>query len=105
MISTVAGIPAAPVVAVAAVAADMASCSRLSSLRHRRDVFGHACGESFHIVAAFEQRKHASSAMTVSRLDDPFRDLAIRLLGHAHAAEGVADVGVEAGGEEDRVRL
>jgi len=67
-------------------------------------VFGNARGETLHVVAAFEQRENASAAVTLCRFDNSRGDLPVRLLRHAHAAEGVAAVGVETGGEEDRVR-
>ena len=68
-------------------------------------MFSDARGQSLHIVAAFEQRQDAALAVTLGGFDDPPRDLAVRLLGYAHAAEGIAAVSVEAGGEEDRIRL
>src|SRR5438445_10484617 len=39
--------------------------------------------------------------MTLGRLDNATGDLAVCLLAHAHAAEGVAAMGVETGREQD----
>ena len=64
-----------------------------------------ARGEPFHVVAAFEQREHAPAAVARCGFDDAARDLAVRLLGHAHAAERIAAMGVEAGRQQDRLRL
>src|ERR1043166_3013621 len=43
--------------------------------------------------------------MPLRALDDAARDLAVRAFRHAHAAQGIAAMSVETGGEEDRVRL
>src|SRR5688572_23552601 len=43
--------------------------------------------------------------MTLCGFDDSPGDLAVGLLRHAHTAERIATMRVEAGGKEDRVRL
>ena len=73
-------------------------------LPRRVHMFGDAGGEAFHIVAAFEQRQNASAAVARRRFDDAPRDLAVGLLGDAHAAERIAAMSVDSGRQQDRLR-
>src|SRR5713226_6026585 len=68
-------------------------------------MFSYAGRQSFHVVAAFEQRQNPSAAVIGRGLDNPTGDLAIGLLSDAHPAQWIAAVGVESRRKEDGLRL
>ena len=72
---------------------------------HRRQNRTDGVPQSRQVVAAFEQEHDPRSRETIGEREQPFCHCAEALFGDPHAAEGIAPVRIEAGGNENPLRL